>query len=443
MWIGKFFTAVALAAIVVAPPSTKAQTVYNGVSYQSTGTQDWVGQGESHAYTAPPGLFPNAYRSDPDNELQFIFYTAPTTTADWTFWNLRVAAAGGAVLTPGTYLDARRFVDATHPVLDFFGDGRGCNETFGRFTVHEVTYDPADGSILSFAADFEQHCEMESNPALFGQLRYNSSRPFSTGGGSGGARVTNLSTRGLATTGNGVLIGGFVIGGASNKTVMLRARGPSMASAGIPNTLANPTMTLHRSSDNAIIAANDNWQEAFNAAAMEWAGMQPAHANESGILISLAPGGYTAVISGVGGAQGVGLFEIFEMAQPDIPLLNIATRGTVQGGDNVLIGGIAVAGGQRTLVVRARGPSLASAGITAPLSNPTLQLVRSSDGATIATNDDWGSASNAAAIAASGFAPSDPLESAILMTLDPGNYTAIVSGVDGATGVAIVEVFSN
>jgi hypothetical protein len=112
-------------------------------------------------------------------------------------------------------------------------------------------------------------------------------------------------------------------------------------------------------------------------------------------------------------------------------------------GNDVMIGGFVIQGSTpQTVVVRARGPSLAPFGIANALMNPTLQLVRSSDQSAVAANDDWGSASNAAAIAASGFAPSDARESAILVTLDPGAYTAIVSGVGGTTGVGIVEVFA-
>ena len=108
-----------------------------------------------------------------------------------------------------------------------------------------------------------------------------------------------------------------------------------------------------------------------------------------------------------------------------------------------MIGGFVVQGaGPQTVVVRARGPSLIPFGISNALSNPTLRLVRSSDQVTLATNDDWGSAVNAAAIGASGFAPSNSLDSAILITLQPGAYTAIVTGVGGSTGVGIVEVFA-
>jgi len=244
-------------------------------------------------------------------------------------------------------------------------------------------------------------------------------------------------------TGNDVMIGGFIIGGSSSKTVVVRARGPSLIPFGITNALANPTLQLVRSSDQVTIATNDDWQNASNASAITASGFAPSNSLESAILMTLPPGGYTAIVSGVGGGTGVGIVEVFEVDHPEIPLANISTRGQVLTGNDVMIGGFVVQGsGPQTVVVRARGPSLVPFGITNALANPMLQLVRSSDQVTIATNDDWQNASNASAITASGFAPSNSLESAILITLNPGAYTVIVTGVGGGTGVGIIEVFT-
>jgi hypothetical protein len=147
------------------------------------------------------------------------------------------------------------------------------------------------------------------------------------------------------------------------------------------------------------------------------------------------------VVSGAGNATGVGIVEVFEVDQPAVPLANISTRGRVLTGNDVMIGGFIIQGdAPQTVVVRARGPSLAPFGITEPLADPVLQLYAGQS--VIAANDDWGTAANAAQIQASGFAPADPRESAILVTLPPGAYTAIVTGAGGGTGVAIVEVFA-
>jgi ELWxxDGT repeat protein len=254
-------------------------------------------------------------------------------------------------------------------------------------------------------------------------------------------RLVNVSTRARVLDGDNVLIAGFIIGGNANKTVLIRARGPSLRSAGVADALDNPTMTLY-DSDGTQIRANDDWRAAENHLAIDWSGQAPPDPRESGILINLAPGAYTAVVTGVGASAGIALVEVFELGQPEVPLSNISGRALVQSGDNVAIGGFIIQGdGPKTVLIRGRGPSLAAFGIANTLANPHLQLVRA-DRTVIAMNDDWQQATNRDAIAASGFAPSDGAESALLVTLDPGGYTMILSGVGGISGVGIVEVFA-
>jgi hypothetical protein len=237
------------------------------------------------------------------------------------------------------------------------------------------------------------------------------------------------------------MIGGFVITGSAPKKVVVRARGPSLAPFGITNALANPMLQLF--SGQAVIASNDDWIAAPNHADITASGFAPDNPLESAILTTLAPGAYTAIVSGVNNLTGVAIVEVFEVDHPEIPLANISTRGRVLTGNDVMIGGFVIQGNApQTVVVRARGPSLVPFGITNALANPVLQLY--SGPTLIATNDDWGSnAQAAAAITASGFAPDHPLESAILITLSPGAYTAIVTGAAGTTGVGIVEVFAD
>ena len=257
------------------------------------------------------------------------------------------------------------------------------------------------------------------------------------------SRLGNISTRMQVLTGNDVMIGGFVVSGGADKTVVIRARGPSLVPFGITNALANPVLQLVRSSDQATIATNDNWGSAANAGAVTASGFAPSDPLEAAILVTLPPGAYTAIVTGAGGSTGVGIVEVFEVDRPEAPLANISTRGQVLTGNDVMIGGFVINGADpQTVVVRARGPSLVPFGIPNALANPVLQLVRSSDQATIAINDDWQAATNAADLQASGFAPSSNQEAAILITLDPGAYTAIVTGAGGTTGVAIVEVFA-
>lgn len=254
------------------------------------------------------------------------------------------------------------------------------------------------------------------------------------------SRLINIATRGQIQTGDNVMIGGFIIQGSAPKTVLVRARGPDLSNFGVPGALSDPMLTLY--SGQSVIASNDNWQsDAAAEQAITATGYAPANAKESAVLNTLNPGAYTAIVSGVGGATGVGIVEVFEVDHPEVPLVNIATRALVQTGDNVMIGGFIISGtAPQTVLIRARGPDLTNYGVPGALANPTLSLYTGQT--VIATNDDWGSASNAQDIQASGLAPANSLESAILMTLQPGAYTVIVSGVGGGTGVGIVEVFA-
>ena len=251
----------------------------------------------------------------------------------------------------------------------------------------------------------------------------------------------NISTRAFDQTGDNVMIGGFIITGVGQKKVVIRAIGPSLVDYGITNPLQNPTLELHDHTG-AVIASNDNWMDAPNEQEIINSGRAPSNNLESAILMSLAPGAYTAIVRGVNAATGIGLAEVYDLdLTAGSKLGNISTRAFVQTGDNVMIGGFIVSGlDSEKVIVRAIGPSLVSYGIANPLQNPTLEL-HDHTGAVIASNDNWMSAPNRQEIINSGHAPSNSLESAILMTLDPGAYTAIVRGVNAETGVALVEVY--
>jgi hypothetical protein len=262
------------------------------------------------------------------------------------------------------------------------------------------------------------------------------------------ARLANLSTRTRVMTGDDVMIAGFVLSGSTPKRVVVNVSGPSLASYGIANPLANPTLTLVRSSDNVVIGSNDDWQAQANPAdvpAIQASGFQPNSSLEPALIATLAPGGYTAIVQGAGGATGVGLVGLFEVDHPEVPFVNMSTRGKVLTGDEVMIAGFVIQGDSaKTVVVNVAGPSLSGFGIASPLANPQLTLVRAADNAVIATNDDWQTQANPSDVTAinnSGFKPNHALEPAIIATLAPGAYTAIVSGVGGGTGTGLVGVF--
>ena len=257
--------------------------------------------------------------------------------------------------------------------------------------------------------------------------------------GSAPKKLANISTRVRIGTGDSAAIGGFIITGNAAKKVIIRALGPSLQMNGtMEDTLANPTLEIHDSSG-AIIGTNDDWrtQEAEIAAT----GLPPAKDVESAIVLSLPPGGYTAVIRGNDGGTGVALAEIYDLdPAADSTLANISTRGVVGKHDNVMIGGFILRGPEpSTVVVRALGPSLTPLGVAEALANPSLTL-HDQSGSVIATNDDW-KQTQQSELEAFGMGLSDDREAAVILTLSPGPYTAIVRGADGPTGVGLVEIY--
>ena len=247
--------------------------------------------------------------------------------------------------------------------------------------------------------------------------------------------LANISTRLRVETGDNALIGGFIINGEGPKRVLLRAIGPSL---GVDGSLGNPQLQLFNS-DRVEIDFNDNWESEPNSAEIIATMIPPEHPLESAILRELAPGAYTAVVRGVDNSAGIGLVEVYDLDTAGISkLANISTRGRVQLGDNVMIGGFIVTGPQsQKVIIRAIGPSLA---VSDKLPDPMLQLF-DADGTLLQENDNWRSHQQAA-IVATGVAPSSDLEAAIVRTLPPAPYTAIVRDAGDATGVGLVEVFA-
>jgi sugar lactone lactonase YvrE len=267
----------------------------------------------------------------------------------------------------------------------------------------------------------------------------------------------NISTRAFVQTGDKVMIGGFIVEGTQPKTVIIRAIGPELTQYGIPNPLADPTLELHDGTG-ALIASNDNWQTTMiggiitsdQVSDIQNSGHVPTAASESAIVANLPPGNYTAIVRGVNSTTGTGLVEVYDLSPNTNSILgNISTRSFVQTGDNVMIGGFIVQGsGPKTVILRAIGPELTPLGVPNALADPTLEL-HDSTGALIASNNNWQTtviggiitSDQVSAIQNSGRAPTQPSESAIIATLQPGNYTAIVRGVNGTSGVGLVEAY--
>ncbi len=246
--------------------------------------------------------------------------------------------------------------------------------------------------------------------------------------------LRNIATRARVGTGNNVLIGGFIVRGTAPKKVLVRAVGPSLPFAGV---LPDPVLELHEG--DGTVVTNDNWRSEQEQEIIA-SGLAPSNNLESAIIATLAPGAHTIVMRGKGSDVGVGVVEIYELDTSAVAtLLNISSRGRVETGDNVMIGGIIVGGTEpASVLVRAVGPSLKNAGLSSVLEDPTLELHDANGG--VFTNDDWREAQEGE-ITATTLAPSDNKESAMLVNLVPGAYTAIVRGKDNGTGIALVEAY--
>jgi hypothetical protein len=245
--------------------------------------------------------------------------------------------------------------------------------------------------------------------------------------------LANISTRLPVGAGDNVLIAGFTITGSQAKKVIVRGLGPLLP---VNANLADPTLELH-DSFGGIVAGNDNWRDTQQDE-LKATTIPPTNDHDSAIVRNLAPGAYTAVLAGKGTTTGVGLVEVYDLdLTADSRLANIATRGRVGDGDDVLIcGTIAVGNGTTTVLFRALGPST---GVPGALNDPTLEL-HDGQGATIATNDNWQD-TQGAAIQNTTIPPNDPREAAILRDLTPGAYTAVVRGKNGTTGVAVIDAY--
>ena len=261
--------------------------------------------------------------------------------------------------------------------------------------------------------------------------------------GAGTGRLANLSTRGNAITGNEVLIGGFVIGGPVSKTVSIIASGPSLVRDGITGPLVAPAITLVRMSDQQIIATSDAWTREPEASQVQDSGFAPRDAAEAGVVITLPAGGYGALVSGANGGTGATLLAVYELDHPEVPVLNMSTRGYLKVGDDQLIGGLIIGGSTpQQVAIVATGPSLAADGVSGTLDDPRITLVRLSDHAVIATNDNWADDPNAAQLQAKGFAPSDSHEAGLLITLAPGAYGAIMTDPSGRGGIGLLSIYN-
>ena len=245
--------------------------------------------------------------------------------------------------------------------------------------------------------------------------------------------------------GDQVMIGGIIIRGTGSKPVILRGLGPSLANAGIPaaNVLNDPVLELH-GPNGALITSNDNWKDSPQRSQFEGGIFQPSDEREAVIVATLQPGAYTAILSGVAQTAGIGLVEIYDTNQAlDTDLANISTRGYVQTGDQVMIGGFILGGNSNAagIAIRGLGPSLANFGLNNVLADPILDL-HDANGTVLVSNDDWQSDQvSAGQLTAHGLALPNTKESGIFTTLPAGPFTAVLAGKNGGIGIGLVEIY--
>ena len=255
-------------------------------------------------------------------------------------------------------------------------------------------------------------------------------------------RLLNISTRLQVGSGEQVSIAGFIVTGEVPKKVIVRGLGPSLAGEGVQNVIADPALQLHK--PDGTVVTNDQWKSTQRTQ-INASGIPPAHDDEAAIVATLAPGVYTAALSNKSGTPGIGLVEVYDLnAAVDAKLANISTRGFVGAEQEAaMIGGFIVGREQTSLLIRAIGPSLASEGVTGAISDPRLEIY-DANGTLYLSNDNWKAQEypgDVERIKKTGAAPTDDREAAVIFGSLPDNWTAIVRGKEGETGVALVEVY--
>ncbi|HRP04577.1 MAG TPA: hypothetical protein PLV87_06670, partial [Opitutaceae bacterium] len=263
------------------------------------------------------------------------------------------------------------------------------------------------------------------------------------------SRLTNLSIRSTAGSGEKTLILGFVSGGTGSKNLILRVIGPTLSPLGVQGAMPDPTMAVYAGNNPSPIASNNDWSGSTTlVTAMRAAGAfdLPLASKDAALQATVTPGGYTVHAGGNQGSEGVVLIEAYDADNLTSPsrLINFSARNQVGVGDNILILGFIITGDTpKTLLFRGVGPTLANYNVPGFLVDPKLRIY-SSGGGVLAENDNWGgNATTASAIASTGAFPliAGSRDAALVATLSPGLYTVHISGVLDTTGVALAEIY--
>ncbi len=422
-------------------PSAASTTVYSGFTVSSTGTFSTSSISGTASSTGVSGTL----LASGDDYIASVPLAATYTVATGYFTgNLggvanssvqaMVAADGSIMLyyTSGTYSDA----------------GDGIVDSTGAFTFTTVNGNQVSGTVKP-ASGF-------LSASISGTNGGNALAAPVSGGIFSDGVLRNLSTRGQVGSGANVMIAGFVVSGSASKQVLVRASGPALTGFGVSGAI--PSTQLQIYSGTNLIASNTGWSSTpSNASAVESADAASgafafaSGSNDSALVATLPPGAYTAEVSGVGTDTGISLVEAYDLSTytpfTSNRLINVSTRANVGTGANNLIGGFSFNGtAPKRLLIRGAGPGLTALGVSGALSAPRLQLINSAN-QVVRENYAWGLGNDptlfqAAEASTGAFAfTTGSADSGILAVLPPDTYTAVLTGQNGATGVALVEVY--
>jgi hypothetical protein len=347
-----------------------------------------------------------------------------------------IVGADGSIMV---YVSEGTFTDVGNSTVD----------SSGHFSITTATGNTVSG-VLSTSTGF-------MSGTLAGGPGGSFTAALDSGGTFSDGVLSNLSTRGAIGSGANIMIGGFVIGGTASKQLLIRADGPALAAYGVTGAIGATQLNVYGTSSSTVpVASNTGWSSSSTNASQVAAADLATGAfalvtgsADSALVATLPPGAYTAQVSGVGSDTGVGLLEVYDMSTlPPFTankLINVSTRINVGTGTSVGIVGFNITGSTpKRLLIRGAGPGLAALGVSGALAAPHLQL-KNVAGGLIRENYSWAVGNDAGLVSAAETATgafmfaSGSADSAILIVLPPGTYTAELSGT--ATGVGLVEVY--
>jgi len=264
------------------------------------------------------------------------------------------------------------------------------------------------------------------------------------------SRITNISTRTLAGTGDRTLMAGFVVAGTGSKPLLVRAVGPTLANFGVANPLADPGIEV-LSRLGLPIASNGDWgNSAALATLFNQVGafaLTPG-SRDAAVQTTAVPGTYTAVVGGGGTTPAAALIEVYDTDfSPTVTsrITNLSTRGQIGAGETLIAGFVVTGDVRKKVLIRAVGPTLAGFGLTGLLADPKVDVI--AGGAVIASNNDWTESASVSQVLATapvvGAFPLDPnsRDAALVLQLAPGAYTVQVSGAGSSTGTVLLEIY--